>query len=119
MPEPSASSLNGKSSSGRMRTGQSDEFLEFHKGVFLGQAPDKPNILHGQVKECTCMVREPRDELLVKVDVADEGLHLLLFEGVSQSATPAIFTRSISTLLCEILRYSILVFSNSHFSGQR
>jgi hypothetical protein len=69
-----ASSLNGKSSSGR---GQSDEFLEFYEGVFLGHAPDEPNILHGQVKECAHMVREPRDELSVKVDEANEGLHLL------------------------------------------
>jgi hypothetical protein len=29
---------------------QSDEFLELHEGVFLGQAPDEPDILHGQVK---------------------------------------------------------------------
>jgi hypothetical protein len=85
------------------------------------QAPDKPNILHSQVKECARMVREPRDELSVKVDEADKGLHLLFFEGVGQSATPAIFTRSISALLCEMipLRYLILVFSNSHFPGQR
>jgi hypothetical protein len=67
------------------------------------------------------MMGEPRDKVSVKVDKADKGLHLLLFEGVGQSATPAIFTRSISTLLWEImtLRYSILTFSNSHFSGQR
>jgi hypothetical protein len=35
------------------------------------------NILHGQVEECACMVREARDELSVEVDEADEGLHLL------------------------------------------
>jgi hypothetical protein len=82
MPELLASSLNGKLSFGRTRTGAedrgpSDKFLKLHEGVFLGQAPDKPNILHGQVKECTCMVREPRDKSLVKVDKVDEGLHLL------------------------------------------
>jgi hypothetical protein len=57
------------------------------------------------------MVREPRDELLAKVDEANKRLHLLLFEGVGQSTTPAIFTRSISTFLYEIMmpRYSILV----------
>jgi hypothetical protein len=27
--------------------------------------------------KCACMVIEPRDELLVKVDKADKGLHLL------------------------------------------
>jgi hypothetical protein len=66
-------------------------------------------------------VGEPRNKVLVEIDEADERLHLLLFEGVGQSATPAIFTGSISALLCEMmtLRYSILVFSNSHFSGQR
>jgi hypothetical protein len=65
------------------------------------------------------MVREARDEASVEVDKADEGLHLLLLEGVSQSTTPAIFTRSISTLLCEMMmpRYSILVLLNLHFSG--
>jgi hypothetical protein len=64
---------------------------------------------------------EPRDEASVKVDEADERLYLLLFEGIGQSATPAIFTGSISTLLWEMMmpRYSILTFSNSHFSGQR
>jgi hypothetical protein len=67
------------------------------------------------------MMGEPRDEASVKVDKADERLYLFLFEGVGQSATPAIFTGSISTLLLEMmtLRYSILVLSNSHFSGQR
>jgi hypothetical protein len=56
---------------------KSDKFLEFHEGVFLGQAPDEPNILHGQVKECACMVGKPRDEASVKVDKADERLYLL------------------------------------------
>jgi hypothetical protein len=65
------------------------------------------------------MVGEPRNKVLVEIDEADERLHLLLFEGVGQSATPAIFTGSISTLLCEMMmpRYSILVLLNSHFSG--
>jgi hypothetical protein len=75
MPEPSASSLNGKWED--KDRGQSDEFLELHEGVFLGQAPDEPNILHGQVKECVHMVREPRDESMVDIDKADKGLHLL------------------------------------------
>jgi hypothetical protein len=29
---------------------QGDEFLVFHEGVFLGQAPDEPSILHGEIK---------------------------------------------------------------------
>jgi hypothetical protein len=55
------------------------------------------------------MVREPGDESSVNY----KELHLLLFEGVSQSTTPEIFTGSIFTLLCEIitLRYSILKFT--------
>jgi hypothetical protein len=67
------------------------------------------------------MMGEPQDEASVEIYEADERLYLLLFEGVGQSATPAIFTGSISTLLCKMmtLRYSILVFSNSDFSGQR
>jgi hypothetical protein len=52
--------------------GRSDKFLELHEGVFLGQAPDEPNILHGQVKECARMMGEPRDEALVKINEADE-----------------------------------------------
>jgi hypothetical protein len=43
------------------------------------------------------MVREVWDEALVEIDEADERLYLLLLEGISQSATPAIFTASIST----------------------
>jgi hypothetical protein len=67
------------------------------------------------------MVREARDKLSVEVDKLMKDCTSFLFGGVSQSATPAIFTGSISTLLCEMMtpRYSILVFSNSHFSGQR
>jgi hypothetical protein len=55
MLELSASSLNGKSSFGRTK-GQSDEFLELHEGVFLGKAPDEPNVLHGQVEECMLII---------------------------------------------------------------
>jgi hypothetical protein len=57
------------------------------------------------------MVREAQHESSVEIDKANEGLHLLLFEGIGQSATPSIFTGSISTLLCEIItpRYSILL----------
>jgi hypothetical protein len=54
-----------------------DKFLELHEGVFLGQTPDEPNVLHGQVKECARMVREFRDEALVEIDETDERLYLL------------------------------------------
>jgi hypothetical protein len=43
-----------------------------------GQAPDEPNVLHGEVEKCMCMVREPRDRLMVEVYETDKGLHLLL-----------------------------------------
>jgi hypothetical protein len=36
------------------------------------EAPDEPNILHGQVKECMHMVGEPRDEVSVEIDKADK-----------------------------------------------
>jgi hypothetical protein len=50
---------------------------ELHEGVFLGQAPDEPNVLHGQVEECARVVGEPRNKASVKFDEADERLHLL------------------------------------------
>jgi hypothetical protein len=55
----------------------SDKFLEFHEGVFLGQAPDEPKVFHGQVKQCVRMEGEPRNEASVEIDKADEGLRLL------------------------------------------
>jgi hypothetical protein len=45
--------------------GQCDEFLELHEEVFLGQAPDEPNVLHGQVEECTQVVGKPRNKASV------------------------------------------------------
>jgi hypothetical protein len=44
----------------------------------LGQAPDEPNIFHGEIKKYMSMVREPRDKLIVEVDETDKELHLLL-----------------------------------------
>jgi hypothetical protein len=58
--------------------GQSDQLFELHEGIFLGQAPDEPNVLHSEIQKCVSMVREPRDKLTVEVDETDKELHLLL-----------------------------------------
>jgi hypothetical protein len=44
-----------------------DEFFELHEGVFLGQAPDEPNILHSEIEQHVSMMRESRDKLMVKI----------------------------------------------------
>jgi hypothetical protein len=61
------------------------------------------------------MMREARDEASVEIDKLTKNHISFLFEGISQSAAPMIFT----CLVCETMtsRYSILVFSNLHFSG--
>jgi hypothetical protein len=61
----------GENGSGRNKT------FEHHKGVFLGQTPDEPNVLHGEIEQGASMLREVWDELSVEVDKTNEGLDLL------------------------------------------
>src|SRR3979490_1390989 len=61
---------------GEDRSGRNETF-EHHEGVFLGRAPDEPNVLHGEIEQGASMLREVRDESPVEVDKADERLDLL------------------------------------------
>jgi hypothetical protein len=88
--------------------------LELHEGVFLRRAPDEPNVLLSGVEECASMMGEAQNKLM-EVDETDEGLHLFLVRW----GVPVHYTSDLE--LCKMMmpRYLILVFSNSHFLGQR
>jgi hypothetical protein len=71
MPELSASSQIGRSLSGRTRTGADViSSLSFMKESSWGR-PVEPNILHGEIKQCACMMGEARDELTVTKPMKD------------------------------------------------
>jgi hypothetical protein len=74
MLEPLASSLNSKLLFGRMRTeAKVTSSLSFIQESSWG----KPQMNLWSSQQCTVMVREARDESLVKFDEANKGLHLL------------------------------------------
>jgi hypothetical protein len=50
----------------------------FYEGVFLVQAPDEPNILHGEIEKGMRIMEEAWNKSMVEIDKTDEGLHLLL-----------------------------------------
>jgi hypothetical protein len=87
----------------------------------MGQAPDEPNVLHGEIKKCVHMMGEPRDKLTVEIDETDEGLHLLLV----RCSRPVCYTSNLDRIHFDIivqddnLQILNLSFLNSHFLGRR
>jgi hypothetical protein len=78
----------------------------------IAVCPFPLGIILCQVKEQSSMVREVLYELAVEI--------AFLLVGAGHSCTPATLTRSMATWLWEMTmpRYSTLVCSNSHLSGQ-